>query len=235
MKVLVNGGLNLSVLDGWWAEAYEPGVGWAIGAATAGSDAADAAALFALLEEQIVPKFYERDPAGLPRRWLETVRASLSRLTPRFSSNRMVHEYLTRLYAPAERALDERIAERGAGARALERWSRDLAARWPGIRFGRLESTEAGQDRRFTVEVFLDDVSLDDVAVELYADPSAAGTRPERLRMTEAGALPGTTRGHLFSVMAPSRRSPECYTPRVVPASAAAILPLELPLVAWRS
>jgi starch phosphorylase len=86
MKVLVNGGLNLSVLDGWWAEAYAPDVGWLID--DSGSDARDADSLFRTLENEILPLFYERDPDGLPRRWLQRVRASLSRLTPRLSRPR---------------------------------------------------------------------------------------------------------------------------------------------------
>ena len=97
MKVLVNGGLNLSVLDGWWAEAYEPDLGWSIpacpdprqvtpGQVSLDADARDAEALFSLLEQEIVPLFYRRDPDGLPRDWLRRVRASLARLAPRFSA-----------------------------------------------------------------------------------------------------------------------------------------------------
>jgi hypothetical protein len=119
--------------------------------------------------------------------------------------------------------------------RALERWSRRLTAAWPGIRFGRLVNQLAGDERTFTVEVFLKDLALADVAVELYADPVDDRATPERLPMTMIGALPGTTCGYLFSARAPARRAPECYTPRIIPAAPAAILPLELPLVAWRT
>ena len=98
MKVLVNGGLNLSVLDGWWAEAFTPEVGWAVGGlpGSAGGDGRDADDLFRVLEDDVIPAFYDWTADGLPRRWLAHVRASLSELTPRFSANRMLSEYVTR-------------------------------------------------------------------------------------------------------------------------------------------
>jgi starch phosphorylase len=104
MKVLVNGGLNLSELDGWWAEAYAPGVGWAVegGAGESASpdahDAADAAALYELLEREVVPCFYERDGRGIPRRWIERVRRSLRAICPRYNAGRMMREYVENAY-----------------------------------------------------------------------------------------------------------------------------------------
>ncbi|HVZ72872.1 MAG TPA: alpha-glucan family phosphorylase [Polyangia bacterium] len=234
MKVLVNGGLNLSVLDGWWAEAYEPGVGWAVGSA-GGGDAEDAAALFELLEREVVPAFYDRDAEGLPRRWLAFVRASLARLTPRFSANRMMREYVARLYAPAERAVNARLADGARAGRALEQWRRRLSSAWPGIHFGGAAHEAIGAERRFTVEVFLNDVAREDICVELFADPATAGDTAERITMEAVRSLPGTANGHLFAATVATSRPASDYTPRVVPASPSAILPLELPLVAWRS
>jgi starch phosphorylase len=115
MKVLVNGGLNLSELDGWWAEAYAPDVGWALGDGREhvepGWDEAETEQLFALLEREVVPSFYDRDAEGIPRGWVARIRASLSRLTPRFSSNRMLAEYLDRLYLPAVGDFRRRTAD----------------------------------------------------------------------------------------------------------------------------
>lgn len=102
MKVVLNGGLNLSVLDGWWAEAYDGESGWGIASAPGDSraqDELDAAALFNLLEGEVIPLFYDRDPAGLPERWLARVKASMRRFIPRFSADRMVREYADLLYA----------------------------------------------------------------------------------------------------------------------------------------
>jgi len=101
MKVLVNGGLNLSELDGWWAEAYQPQLGWGI---EAPDDAAEKNLLFDLLQEEVLPAFYERDERGLPTAWLAKVRSSMSALTPQFSTNRMVRQYTEELYLPAAEA-----------------------------------------------------------------------------------------------------------------------------------
>jgi starch phosphorylase len=103
MKVALNGGLNLSVLDGWWIEGYDGETGWAI--ATPDADAAaqddhDADALYDLLEREIIPVFYDRDRDGLPRAWIQRMRTSMARLMPRFSAERMVREYVTQLYVP---------------------------------------------------------------------------------------------------------------------------------------
>src|SRR5208337_3567505 len=98
MKVLVNGGINLSELDGWWAEAYTPEVGWALGDGKEHRDdpawdAEEAEALYALLEQEVIPSFYDRDRDGNPSGWIARMRESMARLTPRFSANRTVREY----------------------------------------------------------------------------------------------------------------------------------------------
>jgi starch phosphorylase len=108
MKAALNGVLNCSILDGWWAEAASPAYGWAIGAGDAlgvqdeaEQDEADADALFAVLEEDVIPTFYERDEDGLPQRWIALMRESIAELGPRFGTARMVSEYVERLYLPA--------------------------------------------------------------------------------------------------------------------------------------
>ena len=107
MKVLVNGGLNLSEIDGWWAEAYSPEVGWALDDGKEHPepewDSAEADQLYSLLEQEVIPTFYEQDPRGIPRRWVAKMRASMARLTSRFSSNRMVRECTESYYVPAHR------------------------------------------------------------------------------------------------------------------------------------
>jgi glycogen phosphorylase len=234
MKVLVNGGLNLSALDGWWVEAYEPDVGWAIGAPDRPSDdERDAESLFRVIEEEIVPTFYDRDADGLPRAWLRRVRASLARLTPRFSANRMLREYVVGLYRPAERDVAARLSEGAAGARALESWARDLTVRWPGMRFGELTVQSVDSGWVISVEVFLNEVALEDVDVELYAE---ANGQPDRLRMQVVGPLPGTNHGFSFKAQVPAGRPPGDWTPRIIPASRAALrllIPAELSLITW--
>jgi starch phosphorylase len=106
MKAAINGVPHLSIGDGWWAEGFTGDNGWVIegGAATDdydSADAADADALYRLLENEVVPAFYERDRAGLPHRWLRTVKQAIRTVTPRFCARRMVKEYVDRMYAPA--------------------------------------------------------------------------------------------------------------------------------------
>jgi len=103
MKVVLNGGLNLSVLDGWWIEGYDGETGWAIASPDtepAAQDDHDADALYDLLEHEVIPLFYDRDRDGLPRGWIRRMKTSMTRLIPRFSAERMVREYMTTLYAP---------------------------------------------------------------------------------------------------------------------------------------
>ena len=118
MKVLVNGGLNLSELDGWWAEAYAPGVGWALGDGRehgddVAADAADAEALYDLLEHQVIPAFFDRDEHGIPTAWVARMRASMAGLTPRYSAARAVRAYTEEHYLPAAAAYRMRQARAG--------------------------------------------------------------------------------------------------------------------------
>src|SRR4029077_3300085 len=115
MKAALNGVLNCSILDGWWAEGYSPDRGFAIGGEEEAvsdeeQDPADAEALSAVLEQQVLPAFFERDAAGLPTRWLELMRHSIAELGTEFSTNRMVREYVDRLYLPAHRDLAAALA-----------------------------------------------------------------------------------------------------------------------------
>jgi starch phosphorylase len=127
MKVLVNGGLNLSELDGWWAEAYSPEVGWAIGDRREHNndpawDASEAETLYGLLEREIIPEFYTRDERGIPRGWVARMRESMARLTPLFSTNRAVRQYTEEHYLAAASAFKERAANQGALGADLLRW-----------------------------------------------------------------------------------------------------------------
>ena len=126
MKVLVNGGINLSELDGWWAEAYTPEVGWALGDGREHGDdpawdAVEADALYDLLEREVIPEFYTRDESGIPTAWVKRMRESMARLTPRFSANRAVREYTEQHYLPAAAAYRLRIANKGAIGKANRR------------------------------------------------------------------------------------------------------------------
>ena len=228
MKVLVNGGLNLSVLDGWWAEAYTPEVGWALGNGEQGpdeaaQDARDSEALYALLENEVVPQFYQRDALGIPSAWVARMRQSMAQLTPRYSAARMVRDYTERYYLPAAAAYRERAAERGARAAALVRWRRALDEQWAALRIG--EVRRFTQDGRHHVEaqVYLGDLDPEAVRVELFAD----GDPPECLTLRRVGA------GHAYVLELPAERPAGDYTLRVIPAQAGAQVPLESQYILW--
>lgn len=131
MKVLVNGGINLSELDGWWAEAYTPEVGWALGDGQEHHDdpawdAAEAEALYALLEREVIPEFYARDGQGILKAWVARMRKSMASLTPRFSADRVVREYTEQHYLPAAAVYRERAADKGAAGRQVVAWQQAL-------------------------------------------------------------------------------------------------------------
>src|SRR5882672_9495749 len=195
MKVLVNGGLNLSELDGWWAEAYEPEVGWALGDGQehgddAGWDAAEADALYTLLEHDVVPAFYTRDARGIPQAWIAKMRASMARLTPRFSTNRVVREYTDTYYVPAAARYRARGADKAALGTQLVGWTHDLAQHWPDARFGAIRTTTQETGHHISVEVYLGRLDPEDVRAELYAG-AANGGAPERHVMARGRKLDG--------------------------------------------
>ena len=237
MKVLVNGGINLSVLDGWWEEAYDPEVGWAVGDGKAltenARDARDAASLYQLLETAIVPEFYARDSDGIPRDWLKRMRASLSRLTPEYSSNRMVQEYVTTLYLPASGEYRRRTDGSPPNAITTREWESRLRCGWPGLQIGEPMVTDANGVWNFTVPIYLGDLEPDDLRVELYADPQGDG--PVGIHVMEPLSLvPGSANGHIYTGTVPSERSAEHYTVRITPWRAGVSIPAELNLILWQ-
>ncbi len=179
MKAAVNGCLNLSVLDGWWAEGYSPECGWAIGSGEQyddpeENDAVEAEALYTLLEREVVPAFYARDASGRPREWTTMMTASIRRLGGAFSTGRMVRDYAERAYIPAHRAAVSLGADGGKGARALAAWRERMRAAWPtvGVRSslrGADGTVPVGTDVAVEVLATLGDLSIDDVRVEVVA------------------------------------------------------------------
>jgi len=238
MKVLVNGGLNLSELDGWWAEAYAPEAGWALGDGREhfepGWDAAETGQLFELLEREVVPQFYERDADGVPRRWVARIRASLASLTPRFSSNRMLAEYLEQLYLPAARGYRRRTGEGLRTARELREWFRVLRSEWHSIHWGNVDVEPDGDRLAWRVQLYLGDVPPDSVRVELYAE-ARDGSAPERVALRPTHALSGSAGGFQYVATTPAGRPAADYTPRVIPAHPDAQVPAEARFIAWRS
>jgi len=236
MKMLVNGGLNCSILDGWWPEAYSPEVGWAIGGDRehgGAHDYDDARALYSLLELEIVPEFYDRDEMGIPRRWIARVRNSMARLTAPFSSDRMVREYVEQAYLPAARAYLAR-SENVQLAKDLECWLARLHEQWQGIRFVRVAVHRADDQWHFEVQAVLGDLEPDAVQVQLYADPAEGGPAV-CVPMQRNGKLHGIVNGHVYRAIVPAQRPAEHFTPRIVPYHPSAFVPMESTRVLWYS
>jgi starch phosphorylase len=238
MKVLVNGGLNLSELDGWWAEAYRPEVGWALGDGHEHGDdpdwdAYEAEELYRLLEAAVVPCFYERNSNGIPPSWVALMRASMAELTPAFSSNRMLREYVERLYLPAIEAFRKRAANDAQIAKQINQWRKSIEALWPQLKIRNLEVKHLGDNLyAFTAEVTLGAVNPGTVEVQLYADVSGAGP-PEIQGMARAGLLDAAGNTYLYETKIETQRPPTDFTPRVLPALSGAMVPLEAPQILW--
>jgi starch phosphorylase len=238
MKVLANGGLNLSELDGWWAEAYKPDVGWAIGDGRDRGedpdwDTAEAEALYSLLEGEIIPGFYTRDE-GIPREWVARIRESMARLTPEFSTNRAVRQYVEEHYLRLASAYCGRAQNQGSAAADLLAWERRMAERWHEVRIGAVEISNEDGQYRYRVEVGLGSIQPADVKVEIYADALDGGP-PFRAPMAPAHSKEDPTRGiHFYTAAVPADRPASDYTPRVVPQRKDVFVPLECALIEWQ-
>jgi glycogen phosphorylase len=237
MKVLVNGGLNLSTLDGWWAEAFEPTCGWAFGDALEHlgdeRDREEAEQLYRLLEDTVVPAFYERDADGLPRRWIEMMRNSMATLAPQYSSARMLQEYVQDAYLPAAALYRRRVAEGARLARALDAWSQHLAHHWSDIRFGEVTVRASEGGFSVSVPVHLGGIDPTAVRVQLYADPQDDET-PFVQELRPTAPIAGAANGAVYGATVTTHRPPWHFTPRVVPFHSEARIPLESELTAWQ-
>lgn len=237
MKVLVNGGLNLSELDGWWAEAYSPEVGWAIGDGREHGDdpswdASDAESLYTLLESEVIPEFYTRDEHGIPRGWIARVRESMARLTPVFSANRVVRQYTEEHYFSAATAFRKRAENQGSVAIDLVAWQAELEKHWSSLRFGSATVEQQGDRYLFQVHVSLGHINPDAIKVELYADAKTEES-PAILAMIRGERVTGERSAFVYRVAVSASRPAADYTPRLVPQRTGAFVPLEAPFILW--
>jgi starch phosphorylase len=248
MKAALNGALNLSILDGWWDEWFDGENGWAIPTADNAAteqerDDAEAAALYDIIEHQLVPKFYERE-GGIPQAWLGMVRHTMTTLGKKATSDRMVREYVERLYVPAA-AHDAALRADGyAEARALAAYISRVKDAWSRVSIASVDSSgipqqaQAGDTLQVRAEVRLDSLSPEDVAVEL-----AYGRTDENDELSREHAVhrlspqgPATDGVTTFTCTLPlTVTGPFGYTVRVVPAHAQLVSPVELGLVTYPS
>ena len=238
MKVLVNGGLNLSELDGWWAEAYAPSVGWALGDGRehdgdAAHDAVEAEQLYDLLEREVIPEFYSRDAGNIPRAWVARVRESMASLTPIYSANRTVREYVENAYLPAAASYRRRAQNGAAAGVEISAWRSTLEQDWHTLRFGRTKTDTRGDRHYVTLEIDLGALSSAMVCVELYPDVlgDGPGFRQQMMRLEGQPDGPGI---RLYVASVPATRPAADYTARIVPAHPDIHVPLEAANILWQ-
>jgi glycogen phosphorylase len=231
MKVLVNGGVNLSELDGWWVEAYTPEVGWALGDGLEhGNDPGlnwrESQALFDTLEKHVIPEFYDRRADGIPTTWVARVRNSMASLTPYFSSNRTVREYTDKFYVPAANAYLSRAAHENALGKKIVQWKHELDQHWPQLKFGEVKTTTQGDHHHFDVQVFLDGIDPNSVRVQLIA-----GAPLENIEMQAGANNEGWTS---YSATVSATRPAGDLTPRVIARNEEISIPLEYENILWQ-
>jgi len=236
MKVLVNGGLNFSELDGWWAEAYSPKVGWALGDGHEhGDDPAwdhvEAESLYEKLEQEVVPAFYERDSNNRPEGWIQRIRESMACLTPQFSSNRAVREYTQTYYLPAAASVQSRSAENGALGSRISEWKKKLSEHWNTLRIHNVSVSNGENVFIFSVSIDPGKMDPSDFSVELYAD---GGSEFPMFRQTMEKAPANCAGETIHTLAVPAHRPPGDYTARVLPCFPGVSVPLEASQILWQ-
>ena len=229
MKVLVNGGVNLSELDGWWVEAYNPEVGWALGDGSeqgGDPDWRESEALFDVLEKHVIPEFYNRRADGIPGAWVQRVRKSMATLTPFFSSNRTVREYTEKYYIPAADNYLARTAHENDLGKKIVLWKHDLDRYWPGLKFGEVKVTTGQDHHHFDVQVFLEGLDPNLVRVQLIAGApfTSIDMQPG---VNASGWIP-------YNATVPATRAAGDFTPRIIAKSREASVPLEYERILWQ-
>lgn len=180
MKVIPNGGLNLSVLDGWWCEGYNMDTGWAIGAGEEYDDPnyrdeVESKGLYDVLENDIIPLFYEISSDGLPRKWIAKMKKSMMELSPLFSTNRMVKEYTEKSYLPAFENWKNLSANHFSKAKEIANWKKKITDNWTDVRILKsskeIQNTEVGATQKVLAEVYLGKLTPEEALVQIYSGP----------------------------------------------------------------
>ncbi|MDZ7261506.1 MAG: alpha-glucan family phosphorylase [candidate division KSB1 bacterium] len=229
MKVAINGGINLSVLDGWWCEAYRGDNGWAIGNGElyddlVYQDEVESQALYELLEKEIVPLFYHRGADGLPRDWIAMMKTSMRTICPVFNTNRMVEEYTERFYLPCLLQWNLLSANNLAEAKKLVQWKSFMTQHWDKMTIVDVEAEnsrqlQVGESLPLKARIRLGSIPAENVVVEIIHGPiDLAGqiVEGEAVRMnyqaTDGDGI------HIFTGSIPCTRSGHCgFTVRILP------------------
>jgi starch phosphorylase len=248
MKAAFNGALNLSILDGWWDEAYSPGTGWAIGQGEEYDDEeyrdrVESGALLDLLENEVVPLFYRRGPDNVPQGWTALMRTAMTTLCPVFNTNRMVHEYVVKGYLRADQRRVRLEQDNFRRARELARWKERVRKEWARVQVVRVEitlpeHTRVGGDVDVRAWIRTGVLTPDDIVPQVYLGKLHEGrdiVEPEIVPMEMQDATAGGD-GLLFRAVIPCRTSgTHGLTVRVLPHHVDLGNPHETGLIVWAS
>jgi starch phosphorylase len=178
MKAAVNGVLNMSILDGWWDEAYTPDIGWAIGSGELYTnfeyqDEVESQAIYNLLEKEVIPLFYNRGQSNIPRKWIDLMENSMAQICPQYNTNRMIRDYTDRFYVPAQKKYQTLFKNKQRETKALVTWKSKVFKYWHKVRFINIEGDGAneyqvGTEITIQTKIEMDGLSPDDVSVEIY-------------------------------------------------------------------
>ena len=246
MKVAANGGLNVSVLDGWWAEGYSPDVGWAIGSGESYEDldyqnAVESQALYDLLEKEVVPTFYTRGGDGLPRGWIARMKAAMSKLAPFFNTNRMVRDYCEKFYMPAMARWDELTSSDLSAAKELAEWKRWLKEHFNEVRVESVQDnmnglSHVGRSVRVDATVVLGEVTPADILVQLYygqLDQDGQLQTGQAIEMIPQGERDDESRMRYIADLSCERSGLAGYTVRIIPRHRSLPDAREMGLIRW--
>lgn len=246
MKAAANGVLNLSIPDGWWDEAYRPDVGWSIGKKETYQDAVyqdqvEAADLYDLLEQEVIPIFYDRSADGLPRRWISRMKADIEHLCPAFNTHRMVENYTEQFYLLAEQQYHKLTAEDMAKAKALAAWKTDVRQNWAHVRIelvdsGPAQALRVGDEFDVRVRVYLGSLKPEDVAVQLFlgrVNAAADLVDAEAVPMKSVGVDPEWVYLYEANAVACCKSGLHGYTVRVLPRHPDLVKPFLPGLIVW--
>ena len=245
MKVVPNGGLNLSILDGWWAEGYDPDFGWAIGddselSDTNHQDWLDSRSLYQLIEQEVAPAFYTRGENGLPNNWIAMVKGSMKALAPYFSTSRMVREYTARFYMPSSQNYRQLSENKQARAVAAISWRDRVRASWKSVKVAKASDNAGsisalGNGFEVNAHVELGDLQPSDVRVQILVGTATANRELSNIEVHDMELAQPEGSGFLF------RKQLTCdhvgqmgYILRVVPHNDDVSVIHEIPLVSWQ-
>jgi len=189
--------------------------------------------LYAVLEGEVISQFYQRNQDGIPGTWVKRIRESMARLTPRFSANRTVREYVEKYYVNAAETFRARSEDKGSMGEQIVNWQQNIRQKWNHLRFG--EGKIETIDRRYIFElhVYLDGFDPESVSIELYADETE-DRNAFRLKMMRGRKLIGTENGYVYTAEVEAERPASDYTARIIPSYPGVSVPLEAPQILWQ-